>query len=111
LAIDKSSKQMSCSPRGSIHIRQFSISRLQQLVAAFACGFCLPLLLYSLGTSVVVTSSDSVDESFPSLDGCYHVYLDVGSNVGIQVRKLYQPELFPRSKIFKTYDQLFGEPR
>ena len=25
------------------------------------------------------------------LDGCYHVYLDVGANVGIQIRKLFEP--------------------
>lgn len=25
------------------------------------------------------------------LDGCYHVYLDIGTNVGIQIRKLYEP--------------------
>ena len=31
------------------------------------------------------------------LGGCYHVYLDVGSNVGVQVRKLFQPEEYPKA--------------
>ena len=27
-----------------------------------------------------------------NLDGCYHVYLDVGTNVGVQIRKLFEHE-------------------
>ena len=27
-------------------------------------------------------------------DGCWHVYLDVGSNIGVQVRKLFEPERY-----------------
>jgi hypothetical protein len=42
------------------------------------------------------------------LDGCYHVYLDVGSNIGIQVRKLFEPELYPRSLTLPLYDAYFG---
>ena len=42
------------------------------------------------------------------LDGCYHVYLDVGSNTGIQVRKLYQPEHFPFAGIIYQFRLAFG---
>ena len=46
------------------------------------------------------------------LDGCLHVYLDVGSNRGIQVRKLFEPNLFPRSRTFlNLIDKYFGERR
>ena len=44
------------------------------------------------------------------LDGCYHVYLDVGSNVGIQVRKLFEPELYPGSEVLGIYNSSFGKP-
>ena len=44
------------------------------------------------------------------LDGCYHVYLDIGSNVGVQVRKLFQPELYPGSRVLKVFDETFGKP-
>ena len=27
-------------------------------------------------------------------DGCYHVFLDVGSNIGNHVRFLYEPQLY-----------------
>ena len=42
------------------------------------------------------------------LDGCYHVYLDVGSNIGIQVRKLFEPERYPGAKVLPIYDTVFG---
>ena len=39
---------------------------------------------------------------------CKHVYLDVGSNIGVQIRKLYEPELYPGSSILKVFDEYFG---
>ena len=42
------------------------------------------------------------------LDGCYHVYLDMGTNVGIQIRKLYQPHLFPKAGVLPLFDKYFG---
>jgi len=42
-------------------------------------------------------------------DGCYHVFLDVGANVGIHSRFLFQPELFPRALYSKKiFDPWFG---
>ena len=43
------------------------------------------------------------------LDGCYHVYLDVGSNIGVQVRKLYQPAYYPGAWALKVFQEAFGE--
>lgn len=31
-------------------------------------------------------------------DGCYHVLLDVGSNIGMHGRFLFEPDKFPLSK-------------
>ena len=42
------------------------------------------------------------------LDGCYHVYLDVGSNIGIQVRKLYEPEKYPDAPFIRLFEDYFG---
>ena len=47
----------------------------------------------------------------PFSDGCYHVYLDVGSNVGVQVRKLFQPDLYPGSGISRIFREFFGGVR
>jgi len=42
------------------------------------------------------------------LDGCRHVYLDMGSNQGIQIRKLYEPQLFPGAPILPIFYKYFG---
>ena len=42
------------------------------------------------------------------LDGCKHVYLDVGANIGLQVRKLFEPERFPGALIQPVFDRYFG---
>jgi hypothetical protein len=44
-------------------------------------------------------------------DGCQYVYLDVGTNVGVQIRKLYEPELYPGAKILSFFDELFEKDR
>ena len=48
------------------------------------------------------------DDVSNMLDGCYHVYLDVGSNIGIQVRKLYEPKLYPDAYVHEIFDSHFG---
>ena len=42
------------------------------------------------------------------LDGCRFVYLDVGTNIGVQIRKLFEPKLYPRAKIHKIFNYFFG---
>merc|ERR1712088_922203 len=52
------------------------------------------------------------DEEVPvnPLDGCLHVFLDLGSNRGLQIRKLYEPHLFPLAPILPLYQKYFGVP-
>ena len=44
------------------------------------------------------------------LDGCRFVYLDVGTNIGVQIRKLFEPELYPTQNvsIHQVFDTYFG---
>ena len=56
------------------------------------------------------SGSDS-HEDLNFLDGCQHVFLDVGSNIGIQIRKLYEPQLFPGAFILPVFNSLFGNDR
>jgi hypothetical protein len=44
-------------------------------------------------------------------DGCQHVYLDVGTNIGVQIRKLFEPQHYPNAKILPIFDQAFGTDR
>eukprot|EP00977_Amphora_coffeiformis_P007432 scaffold1605_cov158-Amphora_coffeaeformis.AAC.15 len=44
-------------------------------------------------------------------DGCYHVYLDVGANIGIHSRFLYEPEKYPSAGLpLKIFNDEFGNP-
>ena len=42
------------------------------------------------------------------LDGCYHVFIDLGSNIGVQIRKLFEPDKLPKSKLHKIFNANFG---
>ena len=44
------------------------------------------------------------------LDGCYHVYLDVGSNIGVQIRKLFEPTKYPNAPVHSIFSSYFGTP-
>jgi len=62
---------------------------------------------YAVGA---LNNDDYIEESdFNELDGCYHVYLDVGSNVGNQIRKLFEPHLYLNATILPLFDQYFGD--
>jgi hypothetical protein len=39
---------------------------------------------------------------------CDHIYWDIGSNIGVQIRKLYEPHLFLNSSILPYFYQWFG---
>lgn len=43
--------------------------------------------------------------------GCRYVYLDVGTNTGIQIRKLFEPELYPGASVLTIFDEMFGKDR
>jgi len=44
------------------------------------------------------------------LDGCLHVFIDLGANRGLQIRKLYEPNHFPLSPVLNLFDRFFGKP-
>lgn len=41
------------------------------------------------------------------LDGCRYVYIDLGTNIGVQIRKLYEPHLYPGSSVLPLFKQIF----
>ena len=57
-------------------------------------------------TDVVDEERDSVNP----LDGCLHVFIDLGSNRGLQIRKLYEPNTFPLAPVLPLYEKYFGKP-
>lgn len=46
------------------------------------------------------------------LDGCYHIFLDVGANIGVHGRFLFEPDKYNETVIAgKFFDQEFGKQR
>ena len=43
------------------------------------------------------------------LDDCQYVFLDLGTNFGVQIRKLYEPHLYPRAEVIQVFQKYFGE--
>eukprot|EP00930_Biecheleria_cincta_P031476 TRINITY_DN2184_c0_g1_i14.p1 TRINITY_DN2184_c0_g1~~TRINITY_DN2184_c0_g1_i14.p1 ORF type:complete len:398 (+),score=55.72 TRINITY_DN2184_c0_g1_i14:28-1221(+) len=63
------------------------------------------------------TAASSMDQDLMSSDadpssfkGCKKVFFDVGSNVGVHVRRIFEPELYPSSPYLKILDKTFGSP-
>lgn len=80
----------------------------------FVCLF-LPILFYLLKKSFYESvdysthSHKSVDVLSPNpLDGCLHVYLDMGTNTGVQIRKLFEAHKFPAAWVLPIFDKYFG---
>jgi Methyltransferase FkbM domain len=44
-------------------------------------------------------------------DGCHHVFLDVGANIGIHARFLFESELYPDAAALKWFDDAYGTSR
>jgi hypothetical protein len=51
------------------------------------------------------------NEMHQQFSECRLVYLDVGSNIGVQVRKLYEPTRYPNAEVLPIFDQYFGRHR
>ena len=49
----------------------------------------------------------AVDELFANFT-CKHIYLDLGTAIGVQIRKLYQPQLYPKATALEAFDEDFG---
>ena len=43
-----------------------------------------------------------------SNEQCHFLFFDLGSNIGVTVRKLFEPEKYPNAAILPTFDKLFG---
>ena len=65
------------------------------------------MILFCIGLIHHRTHRTKREKSDNFLDGCYHVYLDLGTNVGIQVRKLYEPKLYPEAKLHEFFEKYF----
>lgn len=58
--------------------------------------------------SALVSTTSGVT---PMADGCRAVYVDVGTNRGVQIRKLFEPRLYPGAPFVGLFDKEFGTNR
>lgn len=57
------------------------------------------------------TRTSRFDYQHPSwLESCSSIYLDVGSNKGVQIRKLFEPSLYPGAPALALFDESYGPP-
>mmetsp|Transcript_37571 Transcript_37571/g.59436 ORF Transcript_37571/g.59436 Transcript_37571/m.59436 type:complete len:289 (-) Transcript_37571:118-984(-) len=42
------------------------------------------------------------------VSSCKYIYLDLGSSIGVQIRKLYEPRKYPQATVTPVFDQYFG---
>jgi len=61
-------------------------------------------------TAIHNDCEDSLKIPENPLDDCLHVFIDLGSNRGIQIRKLYESHLFPLAPVLPLYERYFGKP-
>jgi len=56
-------------------------------------------------------SSSKPDYGHPEwINSCKSIFLDLGSNIGVNVRKLYEPEKYPGAKLLPVLEKTFGTP-
>lgn len=63
---------------------------------------------FNLRQLILENSTHQVIRRPKLTDGCSAVYLDLGSNVGIQVRKVFEPEYYPNAPVLPYFDRHFG---
>jgi hypothetical protein len=59
--------------------------------------------VHSTPVNVLNSTSSKRSHSETLFDGCTHIYLDMGSNIGVQVRKLFEPECYPGANFFTEF--------
>jgi len=61
-------------------------------------------------SSALEASATSADYGHPAwLGSCTSIYLDVGSNLGVQVRKLFEPQKYPHAPMLPLFTKYFGD--
>ena len=53
-------------------------------------------------------SQESQESHESMLDGCYHIFLDIGANWGITTRKLFEPHFYRNARYVKYFEDIFG---
>jgi hypothetical protein len=86
-------------------------------MSLFQLLLCLAILSLSMGSLSYREIEESFQhnlnilETYISRGLCQHFYIDMGTNIGIQLRKLYEPHYFPGAQALPTFDMYFGNEK
>jgi len=58
--------------------------------------------------SIAEEEEDSMLHELFAQYACEHVYVDMGTNIGVQLRKLYEPEKYLNAQIHPVFEKFFG---
>lgn len=69
------------------------------------------ILLKIIIINIILVYIIQLINSFSYGDHCKHIYIDLGCNKGVQIRKLYEPNKFDKNiaHIMKIFDETFGK--
>ena len=58
-----------------------------------------------------LASRSLISDRGVDLSGCTHFFLDVGTNIGVSIRKLFEPHRYPGAPFLAIFDQVFPQNR
>eukprot|EP01084_Bolivina_argentea_P285748 490082_1 len=95
--------------------RQFGVtsckSKRLQIAIILTVVFGLIIFFHVIVTDNTKMLRFSIDTSNSyniTFTNCENIYIDLGSNIGVQTRKLFEPEKYPNSTVLSHYDITFG---
>lgn len=74
-------------------------------------AICISILAIIMITNVPFNIEARETTRVSEFSHCKFVYLDIGSNIGIQIRKLFEPSRYPGAGVLPIFDQYFGPNR
>lgn len=85
--------------------------RTSPAAVLLACALCLgPTSAVRLQAHQAGRVSPGGCPNPPWLQSCTKFFIDLGSNLGVQVRKFYEPSKYPDAHFLHVYDEYFGGP-
>ena len=64
-----------------------------------------------VGSMTTTTPIQPKNKAMYENTNCTLFYIDVGTNIGVQIRKLYEPLHYPNAPVLEIFDKYFGHSR
>jgi hypothetical protein len=97
---------------GHSPLTTFFMAALGVTSLAYVYGIMIVTKVWRLPQDHDIVPKKIMNESAAKdADGCYHIFVDGGANIGVHGRFLYEPNMYPDAKVaHKLYNYTFGPP-